>query len=446
MQFAIDSSVMNIIPSIEQCASEVPTYKASDIRSQSPEQAGSFDLMLAQLMQGIITLPVQAELQVADKTVQSEDETAATIPAEGTITEKSPIPSLTLLNEVQSAFAAAIEGQPAGVAAEGDSPQSVEQTAQTGVNIDATILATGTMVKEAISPSLTMLEAVQSAFATAMEDLLADVAAEDKVLTASSDNKEITVHLEAFTSPVLLKTTSATDEGSYQELIARPDRATAGQNSAEFNQMPVDIVKKAPALEEQQPLVMREIIFAESNSKDVEELTEPQKSTESISLPDNLSASSAAPHGIIRFQAEPAGTVAVSAHELSQSMHVEGNRFVITRLDGTSIEISLQPEGLGKLDIGLMLDKGVVNAQIQTSSAAGKDLVESHITDIINALAKEGITIGGFSVSLKDDRNDFIWSQTQDTGQQSRGESSMANEYVSTSGQVINTGNISIFI
>jgi flagellar hook-length control protein FliK len=104
--------------------------------------------------------------------------------------------------------------------------------------------------------------------------------------------------------------------------------------------------------------------------------------------------------------AEPAG--AMPAHRVqapSGAMHVEGHKFVITRHDGTSIEVSLQPEGLGKLDIELVFDKGLVNAHIQASHEAGKELVEQNMTEILNILAQEGITIGGFSVSLKQGRD-----------------------------------------
>jgi flagellar hook-length control protein FliK len=100
--------------------------------------------------------------------------------------------------------------------------------------------------------------------------------------------------------------------------------------------------------------------------------------------------------------AEPAAIAQTDRpHASSETMHVAGHKFIITRNDGTSIEISLQPEGLGKLDIDLVFDKGALHAQIQTSHEAARELVEQNIGEVMNALAREGITIGGFSVSLR---------------------------------------------
>ncbi len=83
------------------------------------------------------------------------------------------------------------------------------------------------------------------------------------------------------------------------------------------------------------------------------------------------------------------------------------NRFVITQKDDTSLEISLEPEGIGKLDIRLILDKGMINARIDASEAIGKDLLEKNLNNILNTLTNEGINIGSFSVNLRDKRNEL---------------------------------------
>jgi|GEM_PF-5872683 len=100
-------------------------------------------------------------------------------------------------------------------------------------------------------------------------------------------------------------------------------------------------------------------------------------------------------------------SAAIRPEALSASANADGARFIITRHDARSIELTLHPEGLGKLDIGLVVEKGVLHAQIQASHPAGKELVEKNISEIINALGQEGIMVGGFSVSLRNNGNEW---------------------------------------
>ena len=281
-------------------------------------------------------------------------------------------------------------------------------------------LPTDDAAGEMASMSLeTTLQISQSAFVTTIANLLNVVAAQEDALPDSSIRQIQTALLKALSS-------------------LHSDQADAA----------ADTVKKAPAIEAQQPQIMREIILAEGSSKDMADLPEADKRMEKILLPETLSANSVGSQGIIRIHtvAGEGPAALVRPQQFSEAMHMEGNRFVITRLDGTSIEISLQPEGLGKLDISLVTDKGVVNAQIQASSAAGKELLEKHMSDIVNALAQEGLSIGGFSVSLKDDSSDFSWSQGQSQEHQIQGEPVMTGEYISPPRQLINRGMVSIFV
>lgn len=77
-------------------------------------------------------------------------------------------------------------------------------------------------------------------------------------------------------------------------------------------------------------------------------------------------------------------------------------RFVVTKFDGRSIELTLEPEGIGKIEIEMAVERGVVSAQISAADPAAKDLIERHLHLILEALDREGLDIGGFSISLKD--------------------------------------------
>jgi flagellar hook-length control protein FliK len=75
--------------------------------------------------------------------------------------------------------------------------------------------------------------------------------------------------------------------------------------------------------------------------------------------------------------------------------------FVLPKKGDASIEVSLEPEGMGQIDIELTLDRGVINAQINTSESIGKEIIERNLYAILSSLIDEGLSIGSFSVSLR---------------------------------------------
>jgi flagellar hook-length control protein FliK len=88
--------------------------------------------------------------------------------------------------------------------------------------------------------------------------------------------------------------------------------------------------------------------------------------------------------------------------------------------DGNRIAVQLDHNGLGKLDINLSLDKGAVNAQINVADDATRKVIENNMQQIVNSLLGEGVSVGGFSVSLRQQgtRDGSDWYR-QDGAQQS---------------------------
>ncbi|MGD0883488.1 MAG: flagellar hook-length control protein FliK [Thermodesulfovibrionales bacterium] len=70
--------------------------------------------------------------------------------------------------------------------------------------------------------------------------------------------------------------------------------------------------------------------------------------------------------------------------------------------DSNNLAVTLEPDGLGKLNIQLSLDKGMITTQISVPDNAVKNLIENNIQHIVNSLINEGLSVGGFSVSLRD--------------------------------------------
>ena len=91
--------------------------------------------------------------------------------------------------------------------------------------------------------------------------------------------------------------------------------------------------------------------------------------------------------------------------ETVRTPHPVEEPFVVTKQADNSIEVRIEPEGLGKMDIKLYMDKGQLNAHINASESIGKEVIEGHLENIANKLAGEGINIGSFSVSLRNRKN-----------------------------------------
>ena len=83
----------------------------------------------------------------------------------------------------------------------------------------------------------------------------------------------------------------------------------------------------------------------------------------------------------------------------------EENAFIITRKSDTSVEVTLAPPGVGKLEIEVVLEKGVVNARITAADSAGREAIARSLPQIVDALARDGMNVGGFTVSLKERRD-----------------------------------------
>lgn len=81
--------------------------------------------------------------------------------------------------------------------------------------------------------------------------------------------------------------------------------------------------------------------------------------------------------------------------------------------DGNGFIVTLEPDGLGKLNIHLNLDNGSINVEINVSNDSTKNLIESNIRHIVDSLLKEGLSVGGLSVQLDSGR--WNWDGTHDS-------------------------------
>ena len=125
-----------------------------------------------------------------------------------------------------------------------------------------------------------------------------------------------------------------------------------------------------------------------------------------------------APHGATN--SNPSGSGQTGWIQKGSVAATDEKPFVVTGQDTKSIEVRIEPEGLGKMDIRLILDKGHVNAHINAAESLGKAAVEGNLPGIISKLADEGINIGSFSVSLGNGKKERGWREGAGSGEESR--------------------------
>jgi flagellar hook-length control protein FliK len=115
---------------------------------------------------------------------------------------------------------------------------------------------------------------------------------------------------------------------------------------------------------------------------------------------------------------------------------------------GTKMNVKVESESLGKLNINVSIEKGLVNVHINSADKAVRELVESNMQQIVDSLSKNGVSVGGFSVGLRNNKNNESNENMNGNG---RGNSfsldrTKEREYISTASRVThNNGLVNIF-
>ncbi|MBF0319783.1 MAG: flagellar hook-length control protein FliK [Nitrospirae bacterium] len=150
--------------------------------------------------------------------------------------------------------------------------------------------------------------------------------------------------------------------------------------------------------------ILKDLSSKTNDSKPEEDLNYAKVDADITPLPYGEAAGKAAHTSDRPQSAGAAGKLEIGA---AKTIDVNDNRFTILRKSDTSVEVTLEPDGIGKLDIGINVEKGVITATISATDAAAKGIIEKNLHDIVNALTKEGLTVGDFTVSLKDRDGSF---------------------------------------
>lgn len=122
------------------------------------------------------------------------------------------------------------------------------------------------------------------------------------------------------------------------------------------------------------------------------------------------------------------------------------NKFIITKHGDNKVEVSLEPNGIGKLSIEINHEKGIIHTTISASEASGKEIIEKNINRIMDELVKEGINIGQFSVTLKERHDQLFDNPKGNTHSDLREIEELEQDISVPAGLRHSNGRLSIFI
>jgi flagellar hook-length control protein FliK len=126
-----------------------------------------------------------------------------------------------------------------------------------------------------------------------------------------------------------------------------------------------------------------------------------------------------------------------------QQRDIYDDTLIKTEQNNKSIELLIEPDGIGELNIKLTQKEGVINAQFNVVETSGKELLEKNLNGILHYLTAEGLAIGNFSISLNDRRyRDKIEKNTSDDNTKEKKITEKINRFNSHKID----GNISIFV
>ena len=162
-------------------------------------------------------------------------------------------------------------------------------------------------------------------------------------------------------------------------------------------------------------------ILADNEKEGIDAGAGKNASSHKIDYPSFVQHESSAAQQQTAYAAEAKGPSSVEGGQHVRMQATDpteqiGNTTSIIK-EGTRLAVTLEPDGLGKLDINVNLRNGMVHAQINVHDDATKNLIDNNMHQLVDALLKEGLSVGGFSVSLN--KGD-VWEQATEFNREYR--------------------------
>jgi flagellar hook-length control protein FliK len=97
------------------------------------------------------------------------------------------------------------------------------------------------------------------------------------------------------------------------------------------------------------------------------------------------------------------------------------DRIVYVIKGNNRLGVSVEHDLLGKININLSMEKGMVHVHINASEKIASEFLEENLHYLMEELSQEGVNVGGFSFGMTDDNNE--------QGEHSGNEGSMSKDY-----------------
>jgi flagellar hook-length control protein FliK len=130
------------------------------------------------------------------------------------------------------------------------------------------------------------------------------------------------------------------------------------------------------------------------------------------------------------------------------AFHEVVDKIVYVVKGDNKLAVTVDHQDFGKLKINLNLEKGMVNVHINTTDKGVREFVENNIQQIVESLSKSGVSVGGFSVGLKNHGNDGFngFSNRNENGKGFSIDNIQEQEYLKAiTNAPVNNGLVSVF-
>jgi flagellar hook-length control protein FliK len=303
--------------------------------------------------------------------------------------------------------------QQAPTAVPATTTQGLFSTAQAQFGSGAVSITTTSVV-----PATVQTQASGQPLTFAESSLWADLAAEfeARIIAATSPlAARLTGNITATTTGLPLA--PAEDAANLIAAGSTAEAAGAGAPAPAMVQMPgIAVAGAGAAAASSGTATFAEALAASALTETAARTTQ---STESTAEPNSAAIHAAATHHLGQAQAaadaQPAGTSAVPV-----ASQIADAALTAARRPGQSVEMVLQPEGLGTVSLKVTVERGGLSVHLSVDNAGTRDIVQASWPQLQAAFEQRGLSVQALLLDLSGGRggSEAFQSFQQFTGQQ----------------------------
>ena len=200
------------------------------------------------------------------------------------------------------------------------------------------------------------------------------------ILAVKTESKEIT-------TDSAIKVVETTDE-NQQIQKADTDKATDNKDNKDSNESAYKDSDENTYKANENKNVLQAVSGDKLNQTDLNEIVAPQVEKDNFQLNIKQANANLQKESLVKFnKSDIINQVIKKADLFVQGSHQE-------------MVMKLEPESLGKLNLKIVVENGLITAKFVAESQQVKEVLESSFNQLKNALQEKGIAVQGFSVSV----------------------------------------------